>query len=430
MGPPNLKAAQMRGFRVSGARAGQVSKQNGIRFTQHPPQRCNFLKSIAVWQMAVSALRPCVKDALLSNCQHRMSSQFEGRNQVHKLTSLQAARGLAALLVVAFHSIFINTKYLQSELIIPELFVFGQTGVDLFFALSGFVMIIAFRKKFGLRGETLNFLKGRFLRIYPTYWVYFLAVLLVFIIRPELVNNSQSGHSNILSSFLLLPEESAPLVMVAWSLTHEIWFYLVFALILKLPVQYVSAALLVWLLAIITHEFSIEFILGALSGVAYLKLAQRGLKRIPPVLLAAVGMSSLLYAFFDKTVGNADVIQAISLKRAFLVGGGYALLLLACALQEVISKKHAPRLLAFIGDISYSMYLSHILTLSVCGRIWSMLGYSNGGLWSAILFWTISYSAVILVSFISYQLVERRVMQVSRRARRPLPRSLENANTL
>jgi peptidoglycan/LPS O-acetylase OafA/YrhL len=148
------------------------------------------------------------------------------------------------------------------------------------------------------------------------------------------------------------------------------------------------------------------------------------------VLLAAVGMSSLLYAFFDKTVGNADVIQAISLKRAFLVGGGYALLLLACALQEVISKKHAPRLLAFIGDISYSMYLSHILTLSVCGRIWSMLGYSNGGLWSAILFWTISYSAVILVSFVSYQLVERRVMQVSRRARRPLPRSLENAKTL
>jgi peptidoglycan/LPS O-acetylase OafA/YrhL len=183
-------------------------------------------------------------------------------------------------------------------------------------------------------------------------------------------------------------------------------------------------------LRIITHEFSIEFILGALSGVAYLKLAQRGLKTIPPVLLAAVGMSSLLYAFFDKTVGNADVIQAISLKRAFLVGGGYALLLLACALQEVISKKHAPRLLAFIGDISYSMYLSHILTLSVCGRIWSMLGYSNGGLWSAILFWTISYSAVILVSFVSYQLVERRVMQVSRRARRPLPRSLENAKTL
>lgn len=376
-----------------------------------------------------------------------MYHSFKGRNRVYKFSSLQAARGLAALLVVAFHSIFINAKYIQGESIIPELFVFGQTGVDLFFALSGFVMILAFRNKFGLRGETLNFLKGRFLRIYPTYWVYFLAVLLVFSIKPEMVNTSQGGYSNLLSSFLLLPEESAPLVMVAWSLTHEIWFYLIFALILQLPLKYVSASLVTWLLAIvfasffitatgtpylriITHEFSIEFILGALAAIAYLKVVRRpALKKTLPALLATLGITSLLYAFLGETVGNADVIQAISLERAFLVGGGYALLLLACALQEFISRKRAPRLLAFFGDISYSMYLSHILTLSVCGRVWSMLGYASAGLWSAVLFWTLSYIAVILVSFISYQFIERRVMQLSYRIRAALPVSIEKANT-
>lgn len=369
------------------------------------------------------------------------------RNRVHKLSSLQAARGLAALLVVAFHSMFINAKYIQGDSITPDFFVYGQTGVDLFFALSGFVMIIAFRNKFGFRGEILNFLKGRFFRIYPTYWVYFFAVLLVFTIKPEMVNNSQNGDSNLLSSFLLLPEESAPLVMVAWSLTHELWFYLVFALILQLQIKYVSVSLMAWLLAIvfasffipatgapylriITHEFSIEFILGALAAIAYLKVVHRpALKKLLPVLLAASGITSLLYAFLGETVGSADVIQAISLERAFLVGGGYALLLLACALQEFISRKRAPRMLAFFGDISYSMYLSHILTLSVCGRVWSMLGYASAGTWSAVLFWTLSYSAVILVSFISYQLIERRVMQFAHRIIKPLPVSLEKATT-
>ena len=72
---------------------------------------------------------------------------------MYKLSSLQAARGLAALMVVAFHSLFINTKYVESKNLLPEVFSFGQTGVDLFFVISGFVMIIVFPNKFGKKGE-------------------------------------------------------------------------------------------------------------------------------------------------------------------------------------------------------------------------------------------------------------------------------------
>ena len=129
-------------------------------------------------------------------------------------------------MVVVFHSLFINAKYVESKNLLPEIFSFGQTGVDLFFVISGFVMIIAFRNKFGKKGEIFKFLKGRFFRIYPTYWIYFLAVFLVFQIKPQIMNDSQGGNVDLTSSLLLLPASTLPLLMVAWSLIHEVWFYL------------------------------------------------------------------------------------------------------------------------------------------------------------------------------------------------------------
>lgn len=343
---------------------------------------------------------------------------------MYKLSSLQAARGLAALFVVAFHSLFINAKYVQGESLLPELFVFGQTGVDLFFVISGFVMIIAFRDKFGLKGQVSNFLKGRFFRIYPTYWVYLLAVFLVFQVKPEMVNGSQGGSFDLTSSIFLLPHSSLPLLMVAWSLIHEVWFYLVFAFILLLPSKWVPAAFIVWLTAIvctsliapvpgnpylrvISHEFSLEFIFGALAGLAYLKLSQRPSgDSVAVAVMALAGLAGLGYALTTEVVDGSDVIQSISLERAFAVGGGYTLLLLALALQESKSRLKVFGALKSLGDMSYSLYLSHILTLSVCGKVWLMLGVGEG-VWGGIVFWVVTFIAVIVVAYLSYLLIEK-----------------------
>lgn len=349
---------------------------------------------------------------------------------MHKISSLQAARGLAALAVVAFHSLFISAKYVQGENLLPELFVFGQTGVDFFFVISGFVMVLASWNKFGHKSEVAGFLKGRFFRIYPVYWVYFLAVLLVFTLKPGMVNGSQAGEVDLLSSFLLLPHSTLPLVMVAWSLIHEVWFYLVFALILLLPERWVPLAFASWLIAVLCasllvttpvssylrvmkHEFTIEFIFGALAGIAYLKVAKGAIKNLNlSSLLALLGIGGIAYAMFKGTVDGSDVIQSISLERAVFVGGGYTLLLLAAALLEFKNEWAAPNVLKSLGDMSYSLYLSHILTLSVCGRVWSALGYAEGGLWATVVFWSVSLPAVIFVAYLSYRLIERPVMRL------------------
>jgi peptidoglycan/LPS O-acetylase OafA/YrhL len=356
---------------------------------------------------------------------------------VHKLSSLQAARGLAALMVVAFHSLFISAKYVESKKLLPEIFSFGQTGVDLFFVISGFVMIIAFRNKFGKKGEIFNFLKGRFFRIYPTYWIYFLAIFLVFQIKPEIMNGSQGGNVDLTSSLLLLPASTLPLLMVAWSLIHEVWFYLVFAVILLLPSKWVPSAFSFWLFAIIyaslftatpdnpylrviTHAFSLEFIFGALAGITYLKLSKRPTSSpLAAALMALAGLSAITYALSAGTVDGSDVIQSISLERAFAVGGGYTLLLLASALQESNNRLKAPGFLKSVGDMSYSLYLSHILTLSVCGRVWLSLGYTGSGAWGAAVFWAASYSAVLLVAYLSYRLIETPLLALTTSYRKP-----------
>lgn len=350
---------------------------------------------------------------------------------MYKLSSLQAARGLAALMVVAFHSLFISVKYVESKNLLPEIFFFGQTGVDLFFVISGFVMIIAFRNKFGKQGKIFDFLKGRFFRIYPTYWVYFLAVFLVFQIKPEIMNGSQGGNVNLMASLLLLPASTLPLLMVAWSLIHEVWFYLVFAVILLLPFKWVPSAFFFWFVTIIcaslftttpdnpylrvmTHAFSLEFIFGALAGIAYLRLSKRP-KPSPraAALIALTGVGAIAYALSGGAVNGSDVIQSISLERAFAVGGGYTLLLLACALQESNNRLKAFSFLKLTGDMSYSLYLSHVLTLSVCGRIWLSLGYTGSSVWGAIVFWAASYSAVILVAYLSYRLIEKPLLTLT-----------------
>jgi peptidoglycan/LPS O-acetylase OafA/YrhL len=366
------------------------------------------------------------------------ASRLQGRIIVYKLSSLQAARGLAALFVVAFHSLFINAKYVKGERLLPELFVFGQTGVDLFFVISGFVMIIAFRNKFGLKGEVAEFLKGRFFRIYPIYWVYFLAIFFVAQVKPELVNSSQGGAVDMTWSFFLLPHSALPLLMVAWSLIHEVWFYLVFALILMLPAKRITHAFALWLITIIGvsifsdtpenpylrvmfHEFSIEFILGALAGITYLRLSSvSSASPFTIPLMVLTGLAGLVYALTTDVVGDADVIQSIPLERAFAIGGGYTLLLLAFALQEAKGRLKSFGFLKSAGDMSYSLYLSHVLTLSVCGRLWVMTGLSGNNFWHATLFWTVSYTAVLVVAYCSYQLIERKLLNLSRNIQLPV----------
>ena len=124
---------------------------------------------------------------------------------MEKLLNIQALRGVAVISVVLFHLVTIEKKYGGPKTFLPDIFNFGMFGVDLFFVISGFVMIAVTRGKFQNTKQAIRFLYRRASRIYPTYWVYSILVLMVFWFNPTLVNSSQGNQVDILASFLLIP---------------------------------------------------------------------------------------------------------------------------------------------------------------------------------------------------------------------------------
>ena len=115
-----------------------------------------------------------------------------------QLDILQVYRGLAATLVVLYHLTWWGgaPTFLQLPFWLPMMptwkwggfFLFGHSGVDFFFTLSGFVMVWGYGRDAGKIGRLWGFVKGRFTRIYPTYWVVFLLTLAYYVARPGLVD--------------------------------------------------------------------------------------------------------------------------------------------------------------------------------------------------------------------------------------------------
>src|SRR3954449_11248467 len=87
-----------------------------------------------------------------------------------RLQTVQVFRGAAALLVVLFHATSIDKFYLQHEFL-GDIFMFGYGGVDFFFVLSGFVIVLAHGRDVGRADRLGPYLARRVVRIYPAYCI-------------------------------------------------------------------------------------------------------------------------------------------------------------------------------------------------------------------------------------------------------------------
>src|SRR5258707_1129744 len=111
------------------------------------------------------------------------SSEPASTTVPRQLAILQVYRGIAATLVVLYHLTwyggqdppFLNRLMPWLPILPPDkprpgVFLFGHSGVDFFFTLSGFVMVWGYAADAGKPRRAWAFLRARFLRIYPTYW--------------------------------------------------------------------------------------------------------------------------------------------------------------------------------------------------------------------------------------------------------------------
>ncbi len=312
-----------------------------------------------------------------------------------KLESLQVGRGVAAFMVLLFHSqVFMRVVHPDSSL--GRMFGFGRTGVDFFFVLSGFLMVYVHRRDFGLPRRLPVYAYKRLTRIYPVYWVLCAVLIPLVLLVPSVAQNQgKTSLATLLMSVFLVPHEGARLIGITWSLEYELMFYLAFAAFF-LSVRFGVAIFGAWFVALaaaaiwgpatlnsIGTPTLVPFILGFvlnlhvaefMLGMLAAWLVQRDVRvRMPRVLLVATLVAAAAFATYeanflpeDKTLRS--VIATYGLLAAFIV--------FAVVQTELRYLVRIPRWLTLLGAASYAIYLTHYLVVAfaiVVAKHWPAL---------------------------------------------------------
>ncbi len=297
-----------------------------------------------------------------------------------KLSGLEAGRGIAALLVVAFHGWY-HCRDFYGAFPLGKLFDFGHAGVDFFFVLSGFIIFHAHHRDIGVPSRLSRYIERRLTRIYPFYWIAFALMLLTIALSSHPFPRS----GPVFLSLFLLPTVEPPVDALAWTLQQEMLFYTIFALLIvnwRLGrfafaawfVFLVGAA--IWpvpqrsgLLVELSYYFNFEFFLG--MSAAWLTARIR-----VPVPRSTVTAGFLAFV----AIGMAeDAGWAPSLNVFTHLGYGLAAMAMVVGLVgwERRGDFKVPPLLATLGSASYSIYLTHILSIGTIWQIFRVFGAEN-----------------------------------------------------
>ena len=311
------------------------------------------------------------------SAKHRASGPFEKRY----FTSIQILRGVAALSIVLFHVSEMLLQYTDGHGVFCRFATFwytGAAGVDLFFVISGFVMVQSTQGAFGRQGAGAVFMARRIIRIVPLYWMY-TVIMLLLVLLPFTLKTHVFSASYTIKSLLFIPAINPthgldlPLLPQGWTLSYEMYFYLLFTLLLFfekrffLPVitaVFLPSALVGLFLEIrdplwkvVTSPLLLEYVFGCYLGRA---VNHRTISRRGSLLLIFLALF-LLFQVRGVTIGDQT--------RLFLWGLPAMLLAAGCVFLEKQGMHHFPEVLVMIGNSSYSIYLSHIFVVLCAGTL-------------------------------------------------------------
>jgi peptidoglycan/LPS O-acetylase OafA/YrhL len=109
------------------------------------------------------------------------------------------------------------------------------------------------------------------------------------------------------------------------------------------------------------------------------------------------------------------VLESTDFTRAIVFASLYGLLVLSVTGLEQAHSLPVPRFLRFMGDTSYTVYLSHLLVMSAIGRLWALVGPNPDSYVDNIVVCIIMLAAVVGYGWIGYRVIERPVLQLCRR---------------
>lgn len=317
---------------------------------------------------------------------------------------IQVLRLIAAVAVVAYHAQITAISYFGG----PEpyrMLAFGSYGVDLFFVISGFIIVYI-----GSTRETRAsvFAMRRVERVVPLYWV---MTGLTFVLThiPGLARNEVSGPYHLAQSVMFLSwmngAETYPVLNVGWTLEYEVLFYMIAAIAMAFtPRPWLIASIVMWIMVVtgrgttffLQNPIMLEFVLGMTIGAYHYDRKSFG-------WMAA---GTLIVLLTLPPGGAAWRVWVFGLPSAGLV---------ALAIHADLRKGYAGTILPELGNASFSIYLAHVIAISFACKLGIVFAPR---LPAAIVIPVIALFA-ISTGYILYLLVEKRLIALFRK-RRPV----------
>lgn len=333
--------------------------------------------------------------------------------------SIQALRAVAALLVVLYHAF--ELWGLRVEPTAPGVkWTNGAAGVDIFFAISGFVMVISSRRLVEKPGAWLEFFWHRVIRIVPLYWLLTTLKILGVVLLPTIILRTSIDFYSVTASYLFLPVVDTagnfrPVLPVGWTLTYEFLFYLFFAAALAVRVDVLRIIVpglgLIAAVALFRTEtwpdWTILFntiVLEFVFGVVLAQWTLRGfrLPRVIAALLVLGGFAAILVV----PMGPENLRVLSWGVPAFAVVAG------AVSLEPLVGPA-LPRWLLVLGDASYSIYLSHGFVLPALMLLIGRL--IAPGLWAEAMTIVLCLVVSSIAGWVVYLAVENPMLRLLRR---------------
>jgi peptidoglycan/LPS O-acetylase OafA/YrhL len=346
---------------------------------------------------------------------------------VTEIRALTGLRGVAALIVFWAHmraTLGEHGLELTYPLVVERLFMMGGRQVDIFFVLSGFILVMIYRSWFA---ESLSassywtFQRRRLARIYPLH-AFMLLLVIAFVVAARHANIGTShgldrfDFSTLPAHFLLVHawglfidgdgEWNPP----SWSISIEAMAYLVLPFLIWSTARWMRSR--PWLLIAMT--VAVGFGLNALThwGTYGFAGIARGLSEFALGCATVNLVDSDFARSLQSSTGSWLMLAIVLIGFALVPDTGFIIAMLTAPLllslcgDNGVSRMFGMRVIFFLGEISYSIYLGHFLFSSVAYRLVSIEWMKHSPL-ATLAGIALIVGFVLVCSTMTYYLIER-----------------------
>ncbi|OOG19690.1 hypothetical protein BWD42_07230 [Sphingobacterium sp. CZ-UAM] len=333
-----------------------------------------------------------------------------------KFKPLTGIRGIAALWVVAYHFLTPYTKLISEQkggsfIFLNNFFQKGYLSVDLFFFLSAIVLTMVYQDKFNntiTSDHYKTYLMKRLIRIYP---LYFVVVGISFLLQKEV--DMADIFTQLSLTQIYFNTYLKGIIYPAWSLCTEFAIYLIFPFLLKFLLRMENLGKIGLLILALATIYSIQFLqsyyfdldsrtikVASVHGGLNISFGSLTLVRTLCSYLIGILLCNYLFKFPKTMLYICLLILPVLIMNNLNDWFIYLCLIFipsACVNIKFLSCFFSWRPIHYLGEISYSVYLTHALVFFILENNFNNLPYLR----------VLAFIITPIISIVTYEIIEK-----------------------